>query len=308
MRPAPPVDERSSLQAFGRLVLLVALVGTVAFAGDRLAGWAGHRLLLESGFRFSRLYRAELPAETVILGNSRAVNALLAPALEERTGRSVRSLAWNGLSAELAGVLWEDWLERHPPPELLLVEVGFVTGSNRQLGDFRPYYGDSPRLRALARRDAARSLRACSVARLYCLNSPLTLRAAWYARRSDQGWVNRYRISPALVAATDTLPRDPVDPILPGNLEALRGIVAAAEEAGAEVRLLWAPFLPAYRARLDGARPWLHQVEAAAGRPVLDLSGGLADPTYFSDRIHLNDVGARALADTLVARGFVGSR
>lgn len=302
------MDERSSLQAFGRLALLVALVGGVALAGDRLLGWVGHRLLLESEFRFSRLYRGDLPAETLVLGNSRAVNALLAPALEERTGRTVRSLAWNGLSAELGRVLWADWLERHEPPELLLVEVSFVTGSNRQLGDFRPYYRWSPGLGELARRDASRAWGGCRVTRLYCLNSPLTLRAAYYATRSDQGWVNRYRISPALVAATDTLPPQAVDPILQANVEALRALLDSADEAGVEVRLLWAPYLPVYRARLPGAGAWLRSLEEALGRRVWDLSGALAGEALFSDRIHLNDAGARALADTLVARGFVEGR
>jgi len=145
------------------------------------------------------------------------------------------------------------------------------------------------------------------VAALYCLNSPLTVRGAYYARRSDQGWVNRYRISPALVAATDTLSPQPLNPILPENVEALGAVLATARAAGVQVRLLWAPYLPAYRTRLPGAEAWLARAEALLGEPVWDHSGSLDDAAFFSDRVHLNDAGARALADTLVTRGFLGA-
>ena len=302
----PTVTQLSSAHAFTRLLALVGLVSALAFAGDRAMAWAGRELLLDSELRFSRLYRGELPARVLVLGNSRGVNALLAPALEERTGRQVRTLTWNGLSAELAGVLWFDWLERHEAPEVLLVEVSFLSVPNHQLGDFRPYYAWSERLSDLARDQAATSWWGCRVARLYCLNSPLTFRAAYYAGRSDQGWVNRYGISPALLAATDTMTPEALNPIRDHDVAALRRVLDSAEAAGTEVRLLWAPYLPAYRDKLHDPDAWRAEAERRLGRPVRDDSRTLTDPALFSDRIHLNDRGAEALADTLVGAGFVG--
>ncbi|MFQ5536402.1 MAG: SGNH/GDSL hydrolase family protein [Gemmatimonadota bacterium] len=291
--------------AYLRLAALLGMVLLVAAGGDRILGWAGQRALLSSQIRFSRLYRGDLSADLLVLGNSRAVNALLAPALEERSGRAVRTLAWNGLSAELSRVFWEDWRDRHAAPSLVLIEVSFLTGSNRQLSEFRPYFPHSPRLSELAQRDAPRAFWGCRTAALYCLNSGLTMRALYYRRRSDQGWVNRYRITPGLLAATDTLPAVPVAPVLPQNVAALKNIIAEATAAGTRVRLVYTPYLPAYRRKLRDVEAWLHSVEEALGLPVADYSEALDDPAFFSDRIHLNERGAEALADLLQADGVL---
>ena len=86
------------------MAALVLTVAGVTLVGDRAVGCGGTRLLMQSQIRFSRLYAGDLGADVLILGNSRAVNTLFAPALEEGTRSRVRSLAWNGLSAEIAEV------------------------------------------------------------------------------------------------------------------------------------------------------------------------------------------------------------
>ena len=284
---------------------MAVTVAAVTFVADRTFGWGGTRLLMESQIRFSRLYKGDLSADVLILGHSSDVDSLFVPALEERTGSRVRSLAWNGLSAEIAEALWLDWVDRHPAPRLLLLEASFVTGSNRLLGDLRPYYRVSERLSALARRDVPTSYWGCRVARLYCLNSEVTLRGVAYARKQDQSWVNRYRITPALIAGTRDLPPQVLDPATQSNLEALRRILTSADAAGTEVILLVGPYLPSFREKLSNTEEWRSDLEAALSRPIADYTASVRDSEFFSDRIHMNDVGARAFADVLVNDGVV---
>jgi hypothetical protein len=284
---------------------MAAVVFLVAAVGDRVLGTAGTALLERSQLRFSRLYRGDLSADVVILGNSRGVNTLSAPALSDQTGLRVRSLAWNGISAEIGEALWKDWLDRYPAPRLVLVEVSFLTGSNRQLSDFSPYFTVSPRLASLARRDIPHTYWACRVSRLFCLNSELTLRALAFARKSDQGWANQYTITPALLEETRHLPPQPMDSILPSDVEALRRILTSARAAGTRVRLIYGPYLPTYRQHLVDVPGWIAGVEQAVGAPVLDYSDAVSDPDLFSDRIHMNARGARVFATTLVRDGLL---
>lgn len=299
------MDSLSPAATARRLVTLAAVVFLVAAVGDRVLGAAGTTLLERSQLRFSRLYRGDLPADVLILGNSRGVNTLSAPALSDETGLRVRSLAWNGISAEIGEDLWLDWLDRHAAPKLVLVEVSFLTGSNRQLSDFSPYFTLSTRLADLARRDIPHTYWGCRVSRLFCLNSELTLRALAYARKSDQGWANQYTITPALLEETRNLPPQPMDPVLPADVAALEGILASARAAGAQVRLLYGPYLPAYRAHLEDVPGWIEGVERAVGAPVRDYSQAVSDPDLFSDRIHMNARGARSFAATLVRDGVL---
>jgi len=74
--------------------------------------------------------------------------------------------------------------------------------------------------------------------------------------------------------------------------------IASILIGAAAFALLWSiePLIPAFKP----------DSERRLGRPVRDDSRTLTDPALFSDRIHLNDRGAEALADTLVGAGFVG--
>lgn len=288
-----------------RLLGLTAVVMVVAFGADRLLGIGGTALLKRSELRFSRLYRADLAADVLVLGNSRGVNTLLAPALEQESGLRVRSLAWNGISAEIGEALWLDWLERHPAPELLLVEVSFLTGANRQLSDFSPYFPFSDRLASLARREIPRTYWGCRAARLHCLNSELTLRALAYADRTDQAWANQYTITPALLEEARTMEAQRPDTVLRANVEALRRIMESARSSGTRIRLLQGPYLPAYRDALTGHSAWLEDVARALGTPVADYTGAVSDTDLFSDRIHMNARGARAFAAVLVGDGLL---
>lgn len=291
--------------AYRYLVGLVALVSALAFCGDRALGWLGRELVYSSEMRFSRLYRGDLEADVLVLGNSRAVHMFLAPALEKRIGRRVRNLAWNGLSAQLSEALWLDWLDRHPPPDLVLIEDSFLIERNHRLGELRPFYPVSDRLSRLAREQSSRDYWGCRLSRLYCLNSQLTIRAAYYAWRSDQGWVNRDHISRRLIDATKALPVRNLARARPENLDALSRIIRSAESSGARVRLVHAPYLPAYRARLRNFDQWLTRVEGALGREIHDYSDALDDSACFIDRIHLNRTGSLALMDLLLVDGIL---
>ncbi|MBK8194740.1 MAG: hypothetical protein IPK76_16540 [Lewinellaceae bacterium] len=85
-------------------------------AGDRLGGVLLQRQADASLFRYSRLYRGEAGADLLFVGNSRGLT-FYQPFIEEKTGLRTFNMSYNGLPADLARVLVQDYLDRYPAPK-----------------------------------------------------------------------------------------------------------------------------------------------------------------------------------------------
>lgn len=274
-----------------------------ALAGDRLAGAAVGVAVSRSQLRFSRLYSGRMTPEVLVLGNSRAVNTVYAPQLSKELSLSVDSLAYNGVTVDIARALALDALDRGASPRWAIIEVTTVQGEPAVLNDLRLYVRDSRRLRSLLRQNYPSTANASEVSWLFSKNSELLLRAAYYARKSDIGWINQYTISPDLVASTKAMP--PVS--FPDTTQAnkiLSELVETLEDRGVRVCLVLAPYLDAYLEKIENFKEWKSSVQqAVGGRPLLDLSRALTAQDMFADRIHSNAKGAgeatRRLADAM---------
>lgn len=285
----------SSTSSSRRRALAVAGFLALLIAGDQGCGRLLQRAVDGSQFRFSTLYRGDIDADIVVVGNSRAVASLPPRLIAERTGRSTYSIAYNGLNPELSVALIADLVDRNRKPKMIIAEASFVASKPEPVSDFKVYIGRSPRLRAILERHTPELALAARGSRLFRVNAEFFYRALYYRSRSDQGWSNRGRMSAARLRAVIAADAEPFA-LYPENLPHLRALIELCQRQGIELRLIVAPFLPATRDRL-AIDAWL----AELGRHARfeDYSSALDDPAQFADRIHTNERGAAALVDRL---------
>lgn len=269
----------------------------VAFAGDRLLSLCCDRLLALSEFRFSRALAVGRDADILIFGDSRAVNTFYAPGIEDACGLRALNLGYNGCSTELAALFFEDYLERHPPPALVIVEVSSASQGNELLKSLKMYSGTSTRIADALTAYAPAISTACGLTHLYRFNSEMFLRALFYLGRDDQMWINSYTIGAPLLAAVRAQADEPLQlaPPRSENMNALARMRIHCEARGIPMALVLGPYLPAYRQRLTGLADWLATIEAAADESVSDWSLSVSQDDCFADTLHLNSRGANIL-------------
>jgi hypothetical protein len=284
-------------------VLSWSFVVGLVLLGDRAAAVQFDHLALSSNTRFARLYSGRIPSGVLVLGSSRAVNSFYAPLLTELLRRPVFNLGYNGLSAEVAEALLRDLLERNAKPELVVLEVTNVEFGNEVLNDFRPFGRFSPRIAAIIAQQDPRIAAATRISHLFSYNSEMFLRMLYSRHESDQTWVNRYRIAPAVLAGLDAAPPHTLSSNEAG-LRALRRTLELLVSRGIEVRLVVGPYLPAYAQKIVNLRAWIARVEVDAGQPVWDFSSAVAEITGFADPRHLNEVGTSVFATQLLKARF----
>jgi hypothetical protein len=279
----------------GLLTLLL-----VFLMGDRWLGILLDQAMLNTQFRYSMLYGGHAQADVLVLGNSRAVNSFYAPELGKRLRCRCVNLAYNGMSPDVALALFQDFLERHRAPRLLILEGTCVDNSSMCVVNLKPYWRHSSRLTAIARRVAPKSVVASKLSRLFDYNCELFFRALSYRRGNDQSWINRYTIDKDLVRLTQQMAPLELPGISAEEVRSLRAIFDLAVQHGTELRVVIAPYLPAYRMKLTNFEPWKAELQAALpNAEIIDLSLRLTDTACFADRLHTNLRGSNAILDEL---------
>jgi len=290
------------LQAVKRILLLVGLL----LVGDRIFGWGLGQLTLASKARYSVLYGGREKANVVILGNSRGVNGFYAPTLEGVLQEKVMNLSYNGLSMELAEALLRDWVDLHGAPRLIILEASNVSMGNDVIEGLAPYWSCSDRLGAIADRERPSARTMTRVSHLYRYNGELFLRALWSLRRSDQTWINHYRITPGVI--TEIRGMAPITfSASEANLMALSRIMEFARQQRIAIRVIVTPYFDEYLRHVKNYDAWKAQVERAAGAPIWDEALSETDREHFADGVHLNDLAAQPIINRLRLEGFFES-
>jgi hypothetical protein len=280
----------------------------VYFLGDRWMGTILDRALLSTKFRYSMLYAGNADADVLILGNSRAVNSFYAPELGKRLDCRCFNLAYNGMSPDVALALFQDYLERHDAPRLFILEGTCVDNSSICVVNLKPYWRHSSRLTAIATRAAPKSVAASRLSRLYDYNCELFFRALSYRRGNDQAWINRYSIDEQLLRLTEAMPPVEMHAITVEEANCLRALTELAKQHGTELRVVIAPYLPAYRAKLRNFKQWKADLQAVLpDAEIVDLSSQLTETACFADRLHTNLRGSHAILDELERRNLFAS-
>jgi hypothetical protein len=274
---------------------------------DRTIAFSLNEFVKGSKIRFSRVYNGKVSAEIVILGDSRGVNSIYAPDVTKTTGKQTFNLSYNGMSIVIANALWYDYLEKNPPPKLLLLEVTNVNSNSKLVNNLTPYLYQSNRLKAILKERNPAVYWACQISHLYRFNGEMTIRALYYLRKSDQNWINRNHISEKFAKSYSPYKRHQrsFDSVRPDSAKALKSIIRRAQGVGVTVRLFIGPYLPAYLKNTDRYSDWKREVQQLAdGLPLWDYGMALKNIEYFADPLHMNLDGERALLSRLLIDGF----
>ncbi len=275
--------------------LWIPALALVFFSGDRLAGGWLQQQIEQSQFRYSRMYRGEAAANILLVGNSRGLT-FYQPYIESITGKSTFNLSYNGMPTDLAKVLVQDYLDRYPPPERMVVDITTCDRRNDQLlADFVPYARYSTRIDTLIASRMTWVWWAGRLSNLFCANNEVSQRALYYLNRSDESWLLDRVINPELAAKQLNNP-----PIINPNeylIAQLREMVAYARAKGVSVELVIGPYYPGYAVqRLDDLKA---AIEQATGLTVRDYRAALTDPSGFGDLSHPNVAGSKMYLDML---------
>lgn len=128
-----------------KLIVLLVLFLSLLFFFDRLSSFFCKYLLKKSEFRFSRAFFSndKNPKPNVlILGNSRGVNGIYAPDLNEY-GYEAFNLSYNGMNLELAKIVLESYLINNPKPDKLILEISNIYGDSSLSNSLKMYSGES---------------------------------------------------------------------------------------------------------------------------------------------------------------------
>lgn len=294
----PAVGLSVARRRSARAILLILLAW---FLGDRLLGMACDKAVLASQLRFSKIYNRTANADLLFFGDSRAVNTFHAPSIDALCGTRSLNLGYNGCSASLASLLFEDYLERNPSPHTVVLEVTCARQGDELLKNLKMYEASSSRIAAALRSESPCIATACAVSALYAFNSEMFLRSLYYLRSDDRSWVNRYSINEALLqkAAQDAASPLPLEPPTPANLAAIARMGAICRERGIRFVGVVGPYLPDHAARLVNLSDWQERVHKATGLQIVDLSSALPYSTHFADTLHVNAAGAEALVPVI---------
>ncbi|RMG85493.1 MAG: hypothetical protein D6714_05880 [Bacteroidetes bacterium] len=276
----------------------------VVFAGDRIGGEIGHRLIEISQFRYSRLYKGAVSPDLLFVGNSRGL-VFYQPHIEEITGLNTFNISYNGLPVDLANVLVKDCFDRNTLPRMMVVDVTMCDRKNPTLiAGFSPYRAFSDRLSALIRSASPKSYYAGQVSHLYRYNSEIFQRALYYLNKSDEDWLLDRTISPGLI---DMVKEEAPYTISTDDylLNELADMVQAARQKGVEVRLVVNPYFPPFAQKITNLPDFIAQIEAATGLTVHNYATALADTKGFGDYQHLNKYGSIQYLDMLVKDGVI---
>ena len=287
-----------------RTLTQVLIFLAIVFVGDRIGGEVLERIFLRTGYRYAQLYEGKLPAEIVVLGNSRGLHMFHPPAIEEVTGSKVTNLAFNALPPVTMPIIWEDYLKHHPAPKLLVLEVSCISiedekGSLERMSilmDKNPKYG-----KRIKDRNAT-FYWGTQISRLFRYNSSLMWRSLLVGE-SDQSWIMDSKLNEEMLNAMVEDSDSSLDKVIE-NLDAIKEVLRLAKEHGIEVKVLIAPYFPRYRDRLTEAEEWIGWVRKELNVEAEDYSRLLSEPSDFADHLHLNEQGARNLAEKLNAVGF----
>ena len=281
--------------------LWIPFLLTLFFLGDRLAGGVCKKLLHDSGFRYSRMYRGEAAAQVLLLGNSRGLG-FYQPFIEAKTGKKTFNLSYNGLPADVAKALVLDYFDRYPAPEVLVIDVTMCDRYNEPLmAGFAAYRDVSPRLDSLLREKSPDARQAARLSWLYACNNELFQRALYYHGRSDEDWLLDRTIAPAL--ADEVASRELSMLAQPYLLEQLKGTCEAARSRGVRVELVVAPYYPGFG--LQHLPEFLEAVEKKCGQKVRDYSRSISDPALFGDFTHVNKKGSAVWVEMMVVDGVL---
>ena len=276
----------------------------LAFLGDRVAGYILKKQVAKSQFRYSRLYNDGAKSDLLFIGNSRGL-MFYQPYIEKITQKETFNLSYNGMSADLANTLVQDYYDRYPAPSKMVVDITLCDRLNDQLiSKFNCYNPYSKRLQGLIIDRKKNFYYGGEVSHLFRYNNEVFKRALFYKNKSDEDWLLDRVISENFIKNAKNLEAYRLDyqadTLHPDYLlDELATMVKTAQAKGSEVHLVINPYFPAFAQSITNLDSLSQAVTAKTGLPVRDYSQAVQTTEGFGDYQHLNKNGARVYLDRL---------
>ncbi len=287
----------------------------LAFGGDRLSGYFLGKITDNSQFRYSRLYNSTENADILFVGNSRGLT-FFQPEAERLTKVKTINLSYNGMPADLAKCLVMDYLDRHNPPKVMIVDVTLCDRENDVLkSGFNLYTPKSLRLDTLLRGMATggdgfagtKVVVGGNVSHLYRHNSEIFQRVLYHRNKTDEDWLIDRVISEK--TATDTALSSYKVRMFPNMVAHFKEMIDYAKSKGVEVKLVINPYFPAFAESAEMKDSFLMplkmSVEAVTGLPVHDFSTALTEMDEIGDLQHANKKGSIHYMNILLEKGIL---
>lgn len=278
------------------------------FVGDRLGGVLLKKLVAESEFRYSRMYRGEADCDILLMGNSRGLG-FYQPYIEEVTGKKTFNLSYNALPMNLGRVLLEDYLRFNKKPELLIVDVTMMNRVDTTLvSGFNVYTPYSDSLGMLVKEHTKNVFYGGKLSHLFLHNSEIFQRAMFYYNRSDNDWIVDRVINENMVEAVEGQRPFYAGPFDYSTVEMmfkeLKKTVEIAKKNDIKIKLVVSPFFPPFVKKIVNFEHLQKRVENATGQSFYNYADAVQDPTGFGDYQHVNINGAKIYIDKMKADGI----
>ncbi len=277
----------------------------LAFVGDRLGG-----LLLKKGaeaseFRYSRLYADKAESEILLVGNSRGL-IFYQPYIEELTGKNTFNTSYNGMPVNLARVFVDDYLEKYPKPEKLILDVTMCDRFNDKLiAGFNFYTPYSDGLSELLATTQPTMYNGAKFSHLFRYNGEIFLRSLKYiVGGNDEDWLTDRVMNEFMIEQATSEPEYEIG-FQDSMLYDLVPLIQNAQQKGVDVQLVVNPYYPAFADKITNLNSMKSKIEKATGLTIRDYSKAVTDPKSFSDYQHLNKAGARTYIDLLLKDGVL---
>ncbi|MCU0348888.1 MAG: hypothetical protein MUC59_18250, partial [Saprospiraceae bacterium] len=257
----------------------------------------------------SRLYNGTEAADVLFVGNSRGLS-FYQPYAEEKTGLNTANLSYNGMPVSLAATLVMDYLDRHPVPKVMVMDISLMDSvrmDNKLAYQFNHYSQYSERLSNLLKNEFPNDYYAGKVSQLYRYNSEVFQRTFFYWKKSDKDWLLDRVISPSMVANVDEhkILRFHYDKKM---VEKLAEMVKYAQAKGTKVELVVNPYYPPFIPKIGNLDTLMTDLTAATNLPIKNFSNAVQKTEDFGDYQHVNKEGAKSYLDKLIEAGVLATR
>ncbi len=287
----------------------------LAFVGDRAIGYYFSKMTNNSQFRFSKLYNSNDSADIVFLGNSRGLTFYL-PAAESISQKKCVNLSYNGMPSDLSKNLFFDYLDHHPKPETVVIDITMCDRDNDALKQgFLLFTQHSKRLDTLIRginppenKNIGKKIMVGSaVSHLYRYNNELFQRVLFHRNKTDKDVINDRVISE--LAANDTAFKSYQVRMFKGRVADLKEIIDTARARNISVKLVINPYYPAFAdvVRDSFLSPLKTYVEQETQMSVADFSKSLNARDEFGDYQHANKKGSEHYMSILNENNIFGT-
>jgi hypothetical protein len=286
------------MKLLSRFILFLVFLSVIQFSLDSIF----LNTLLRSNFRFSEIYNDSKSKkyDAVCFGNSRGVNSFFTPSINNVNSKFY-NFSYNGLNIQNISTLLMDFVDSNNTSKHVFIEISTIFNSNKEnsFSKLNLYSSLSDRIGNGIKNSDYNLYLISKYLPLYKYNNELYYRVLYYLNKSDQNWVNEYRISQSLIDKVNKM-NDFDLQLNEKDLNELNRLLAFLNSKNIETTLYIAPYLPSYRSKISNYESNLKKIELYLNTEVLDLSLYITEQSYFADRVHTNKKGAILITKKLL--------